>query len=232
MIRHEGPRSSRRRLPDRTILVAVINRALAVALVVAALSIVPGHPGSGHEITTLAGVDSGEAAGSATDDRGERDTILELVREHRRAIDEPSLRHLADTIYAESVDAAVDPLLIAAIVAKESSFDSAVVSHAGAVGLMQLRPFVARDVADRLELEWAGRQTLNSPTLNLRLGIHYYKALVERFEGDADKALTAYNRGPTRVRSELRAGTYSGSRYAREVLRLYRSLSSATRSRA
>lgn len=164
--------------------------------------------------------------------RQQRETILELVREHRRTTDDEWVRHLAETIFDESVDAEVDPLLIAAIVAKESSFKSRVVSRAGAVGLMQLRPFVAREVADQIEVEWSGRQTLNSPALNVRLGIHYYKDLVDRFEGDEDKALTAYNYGPTRVRSQLRAGTYAGSRYAREILELYRSLSSASRSQA
>lgn len=155
----------------------------------------------------------------------DRETILSIVREHRHQANEDWLNTLADVIYQESVEAAVDPLLVASIVAKESSFRSRVVSHAGAVGLMQLRPWVARDVAERFDLEWAGRETLHSPNLNIRLGILYYKELMKRFEGDATKALTAYNYGPTRVSRQLREGSYNASNYAKRVLELYGQLS-------
>ena len=154
-------------------------------------------------------------------DTADRATILAIVREHRHRAPEDWLNTLADVIYRESVEAAVDPLLVTSIVAKESSFRSRAVSHAGAVGLMQLRPWVARDVAQRSDLEWTGRETLHSPTLNVRLGILYYKELMERFEGDATMALTAYNYGPTRVRRQMSKGVYSGSSYADGILGLY-----------
>lgn len=155
----------------------------------------------------------------------DRETILSVVRQHRRQANEDWLHMLADAIYQESIEAAVDPLLVASIVAKESSFRTRAVSHAGAVGLMQLRPWVARDVAERSDLEWAGRETLHSPNLNVRLGILYYKELMERFEGDAIKALTAYNYGPTRVSRQVREGSYAASNYAKRVLELYDQLS-------
>jgi len=151
----------------------------------------------------------------------ERDTILSLVRQHRAAAS-PDFQHaIVDAIQLEALRAEVDPLLVASIVAKESSFRTRVVSHKGAVGLMQLRPFVARDVSKRADVNWAGVETLNSPQLNVRLGVSYYKELVDRFEGDVHKALTAYNYGPTRVARQLRQGTYRNSSYAREILDLY-----------
>ncbi len=150
----------------------------------------------------------------------EREMILAIVREYRRSTS-AQLETLADAIYEESVRAAVDPLLVASIVAKESSFRDSVVSPAGAVGLMQLRPAVADDLADRLDLEWSGPESLNSPSINVRLGILYYKELMDRFDGDAAKALTAYNFGPTFVSRQLREGTYAGSAYAAQVLSLY-----------
>ena len=64
---------------------------------------------------------------------------------------------------------------------------------------MQLRPFVAKDLAQRNSIEWHGRATLNSPETNVRLGILYYKELIDRFNGDERLALAAYNMGPTRV---------------------------------
>ena len=83
---------------------------------------------------------------------------------------------------------------------------------------------MAKDLASRREIEWNGIDTLNSPDLNLRLGIIYYKELIARFEGDTHKALTAYNQGPTRVSRQVRKGTYSGSEYADGILGLYETL--------
>lgn len=157
-----------------------------------------------------------------------RDTILALVQEHRRGMTDVRHRALADAIYLESLAANIDPLMVASIVARESSFKSGAVSHAGAVGLMQLRPFVARDVALRADVEWRGLDTLNDPEMNLRLGILYYKQLVERFDGDERKALTAYNFGPTRVSRSLQRGEYRGSSYADTIIELYDRISEGT----
>lgn len=151
----------------------------------------------------------------------EHEVILTIAREYRRSASPAWLETLADAIYEESVRAAVDPLLVASIVAMESSFRDTAVSPIGAVGLMQLRPAVADDLAERLDLEGCGPQALSSPSINVRLGILYYKELMERFEGDAAKALTAYNYGPTLVSHQIREGTYAGSAYAAQVLSLY-----------
>lgn len=151
----------------------------------------------------------------------ERERILEIVLLYHRAARSESLEALADAIYDESVRADVDPLLVASIVAKESSFRHTVVSRFGAVGLMQIRPAVAGELALRLKLDWSGPEALHTPSINVRLGIFYYKDLVDRFGGDRAIALTAYNYGPSRVRRQLREGTYAGSAYAAEILSLY-----------
>ncbi|NIM01923.1 MAG: transglycosylase SLT domain-containing protein [Acidobacteria bacterium] len=149
--------------------------------------------------------------------------VLDVVRQHRPTAAEGWHQTLATAIVEEAYAEEVDPLLVTAIVAKESSFKSRVVSHAGAVGLMQLRPWVAEDMALRTEVEWNGRETLHAPHLNVRLGVRYYKELIERF-GDQQIALTAYCFGPSRVSMQLRAGTFDGSRYARDILTHYRQL--------
>jgi soluble lytic murein transglycosylase-like protein len=151
-------------------------------------------------------------------------TIRSLARLHMAQAPKERLDALADAIFQESAAAGVDPLMVAAIVAKESSFRSGIVSRAGAVGLMQLRPFVAQDIAERTELEWQGTTTLHHPEKNLRLGIHYYTELVDRFDGDVHLALAAYNRGPTRVSRQVRSGMTITSRYADRILGLYRDL--------
>jgi soluble lytic murein transglycosylase-like protein len=154
----------------------------------------------------------------------ELQAIRSLARLHMSKAPDDRLDALADAIFQESSAAGVDPLMVAAIVAQESSFRSGVVSRAGAVGLMQLRPFVARDIAERAELEWQGLTTLHHPEKNLRLGIHYYSELVDRFEGDVHLALAAYNRGPTRISRQVRSGEEITSRYADRILGLYRDL--------
>jgi hypothetical protein len=152
---------------------------------------------------------------------GDRSTVISMVRRHRPTVNEDWCQTLADAIYDESIAASVDPLLVASIVAVESSFQSSVVSTMGAVGLMQLRPFVAEAVADRVSVEWKGAATLHEPHINVRLGVEYYRALLVRFDGDRHVALTAYNHGPTRVSGWIRAGTYDGSEYATRVLTTY-----------
>jgi soluble lytic murein transglycosylase len=159
----------------------------------------------------------------------DRDTILRVVRQHRRSASDAWCARLADAVYDESRRADVDPLLVAAIVARESSFHSRAVSHAGAVGLMQIRPFVAEDVAASHALDWVGVEMLHDPSINVRLGISYYKQLLARFDGNERMALTAYNVGPTRVSLAVRAGTFAENRYARDVLVLFERLA-ATRS--
>jgi soluble lytic murein transglycosylase len=150
-----------------------------------------------------------------------RDSVVSMVRRHRPTVNEDWCHTLADAIYDESIAASVDPLLVASIVAVESSFQSEVVSTMGAVGLMQLRPFVAEAVADRISVEWKGTATLHEPHMNVRLGVEYYRALLIRFDGDRRVALTAFNHGPTRVSRWIRAGTFGGSEYATRVLTTY-----------
>ncbi|NIM63949.1 MAG: transglycosylase SLT domain-containing protein, partial [Acidobacteria bacterium] len=98
------------------------------------------------------GLNSIDSATSPTEDwmraqaiaRAELDyeRVLEIVSRHRPTAADGWRRTLATAIVEEARAERIDPLLVAAIVAKESSFMARVVSHAGAVGLMQLRPWV------------------------------------------------------------------------------------------
>jgi soluble lytic murein transglycosylase len=168
---------------------------------------------------------------AVTRERVEREAILDLVQRHRRADEDCWQHHLTEVIYTESRAAGVDPLLVAAIVAAESSFRSRIESHAGAVGLMQVRPFVGQDVAERRGVAWRGVDTLHEPRLNVRLGASYYRELVSRFDGDERLALAAYHRGPTRLSRQIRRGSFEDSRYAGRVLELYGRLDAGRRQR-
>lgn len=84
----------------------------------------------------------------------------------------------------------LDGLLVAAVVATESSFNPHAVSAQGAVGLMQVMPATAKrfGVSDPLK-----------PSNNLEAGTRYLRFLLERYNGDLALALAAYNAGPAAV---------------------------------
>jgi soluble lytic murein transglycosylase-like protein len=90
----------------------------------------------------------------------------------------------------------IDKSLVYAIVRQESRFNPSVVSHAGAVGLMQLMPDSAAHAAgdDKLKTDPA---PLFDPAFNLRVGQDYVTWLMERGVGhDLLRTVAAYNGGP------------------------------------
>lgn len=91
----------------------------------------------------------------------------------------------------------LDPYLVAAVVYQESRFSPRAVSPVGAVGLMQLMPGTADEMARRQGLN--GPLNLATPDLNLRLGTSYLRTLLDRYEGDLVSSLAAYNGGPSNV---------------------------------
>lgn len=113
----------------------------------------------------------------------------------------------------------VDPLLVAAVIRVESKFDTHDVSHAGAVGLMQLMPDTAQWIALRLADSGAfvagyGQGTHNSqlavPAINIQLGSWYLQYLTKKFDGNRVAAIAAYNAGPKRVQQWLHNDTWNG----------------------
>jgi hypothetical protein len=111
-------------------------------------------------------------------------------------------RLLARTIVAESEGARIDPLLVLAVIAVESSYDPEALSERGATGLMQLR-----EPTLRRELERAGLEVdyPNDPVANVQAGVRYLRRLLDAF-GHEDVALMAYNAGPNRILGYMREG--------------------------
>lgn len=96
-----------------------------------------------------------------------------------------------DIINEYSEKHGVDPLLIKSIVRQESGFNSNAKSKAGAGGLMQLMPATAKEV---------GVNNVFDPKQNLEGGIKYFSKLLNRFDGDIQLALAAYNAGAGNVK--------------------------------
>jgi soluble lytic murein transglycosylase-like protein len=98
----------------------------------------------------------------------------------------------------------LDPLMVLAVIQVESRFDATAVSSQRAMGLMQLQPETARELAMSLGLAWTGDEQLFDPEINVLLGCAYLRRLSERF-GDVDAALAAYSSGPGMVEARLDA---------------------------
>ena len=84
----------------------------------------------------------------------------------------------------------LDPALVRSVIETESNWNSKAVSSKGALGLMQLVPGTARDL---------GVHNAFDPKQNLDAGVRYLHMLLQRYNGDLDKALAAYNAGPGAV---------------------------------
>lgn len=87
----------------------------------------------------------------------------------------------------------ISPVLLEALVWQESRWRAGARSPAGAIGLAQLMPGTARDLG----------VDPRDPNANLAGGARYLRQQLDRFNGDVERALAAYNAGPGRV---LRAG--------------------------
>ncbi|WP_223758968.1 transglycosylase SLT domain-containing protein [Myxococcus sp. RHSTA-1-4] len=93
----------------------------------------------------------------------------------------------------------VDPDLLQGLIREESRFNPRARSSTGALGLAQLMPATARQVADSLDLPPVGEAALLQPADNVRLGAAYLGQLVKHFGGNVAYAVAAYNAGPRAV---------------------------------
>jgi soluble lytic murein transglycosylase len=93
----------------------------------------------------------------------------------------------------------LDPDLLQGLIWQESRFNPRARSSSGALGLTQLMPGTAREVAASLKLPALGEQKLLEPAQNVRLGAAYLGQLLKRFGGNTAFAVAAYNAGPAAV---------------------------------
>lgn len=112
--------------------------------------------------------------------------------------------------YEAAVRAAADrhqvsPALLEALVWQESRWREGQTSRAGAQGLTQLMPGTARELG----------VDPNDPAAALEGGARYLRAQLNRFNGDVELALAAYNAGPRRVQ---RAGGVPAIRETRDYV--------------
>jgi soluble lytic murein transglycosylase-like protein len=118
-----------------------------------------------------------------------------------------------DLIYASSERYGVDPALVRAVVKAESNFNVAALSRKGAQGLMQLMPDTARlyNIVDAF-----------NPTENIEGGVQHLKLLLDKYRGDLQLTLAAYNAGIQAVEKYGGIPPYAETReYVKRVLNFH-----------
>ena len=106
----------------------------------------------------------------------------------------------------------IDEELIRAVIQVESGWKSDAVSSKGAKGFMRLMPRTA---------EMLGVEDAFDPEQNMEGGVKYLARLTDKYEGDVEKALAAYNAGPARVDDAGGPPFPETARYVKNVMALY-----------
>jgi len=111
---------------------------------------------------------------------------------------------VASAIVQYSEDNDVPIALVLAVARRESAFNPKIESHAGAKGIMQVMPATASDIAGEI-----GKRHYNlyNAKHNIQLGTYYLWKMTDRFHGDVELAIKAYNCGPSYV-EKIEAGIY------------------------
>lgn len=123
--------------------------------------------------------------------------LIKYYRVHPDRVDRSGLRSLYPRPYFDDVhEEAKDKIhtnLVMSLIRQESAFDPQAVSSARAKGLMQIIPKTAR------RLLRGGDRMLFDEKTNTQMGVKYLARLGDRFAGEVELALAAYNAGPSRV---------------------------------
>ncbi len=89
--------------------------------------------------------------------------------------------------------------LVLSLIRQESVFNGDAVSSAGAMGLMQLMPHVAKKTAKDMKLKYNQNKLLNDPHFNTKLGSSHIGLLLKKYDGSYILSIAAYNAGSKAV---------------------------------
>jgi len=146
--------------------------------------------------------------------------ITEYLRNENVTLKGKKLRTISEMVYKESTRYNLDYRLVLALIKIESNFRDDAVSEKGARGLLQVKPSVAKFIAEDVGIKWRGDETLDEPKENIRIGVHFFSKLIEDFQSTT-MALHAYHVGPTRLREILSEEKIPQKRYLNLVLDEY-----------
>lgn len=143
------------------------------------------------------------------------------IRYFNPSVDEPEARQIVSAILRESWDAHIDPRLVVAVVATESSFDRTARSSAGARGLGQLMPSTAEldNVSDVEDID----QNIHGTVLTLKGDLAHYAGYAQ--QDQYVRAIAAYNAGTGAVDRYGDVPPYDETvNYVYKVIELWRRL--------
>ncbi|WP_229739297.1 lytic transglycosylase domain-containing protein [Edaphobacter dinghuensis] len=111
-------------------------------------------------------------------------------------------------VVAESKKNGLDPYFVASLIRQESEFNAGAVSRANAYGLMQLLPSVGKSLARKQKIRHFTTSDLLNAKVNLELGTMNLRQVLDRFGGQKEYALAAYNAGDSPVRRWMSSNDY------------------------
>lgn len=101
-----------------------------------------------------------------------------------------------DIVIAAANEHKIDPLLLFSIIRQESLFDASIASTAGARGLMQITEDTGEYIVSNFNWpDHYAASDLDRPYVNIRLGAHYLKMWIDKYNGSIPAALSSYNAG-------------------------------------
>lgn len=149
--------------------------------------------------------------------------ILDIIENYQIGFTPEETHQITDVIYADCDRFGIDPFLVLSMILTESSFRRNQLSHKGAVGLMQIKPSIARAVAKKWNIEWPSDRGLRNPAFNVKIGIAYLFELIYKFR-EIKKAVIAYNLGETVTREYFLFKASPPQRYYEKVKRTYQKI--------
>ncbi len=127
-----------------------------------------------------------------------RDSYKSFILKHNPKLDPAKAENIVIYVSESSLENDVDPKLVLALMARESSFRADVVSPSGAIGLGQLKELTAKDM---------GIEDPYDPRENSRATVKYLSWLLKKSKGSEDIALASYKMGPGTVDNLISSGT-------------------------
>ena len=124
-----------------------------------------------------------------------------LTEEHLRAI---YPRPFYNEVSKWAKEYNLPEYIMYALIRSESFFRPLVISHAGAIGLSQLMPATAKDIARALKIS---DYDVTNPDTNIRFGSYYLSRMLKKFDGHLMPSMCSYNAGPIAVSRWLKKNT-------------------------
>jgi len=162
---------------------------------------------------------SGKAARSAAAEVSQfygRDSVQDAnakILQANSSAHQSSAEEIDQSIVMAAARHNVDPNLVRAVIKVESNFNSNAVSRKGAMGLMQLMPKTARELKVKNPFD---------PEQNADAGVRHLKYLLEKYNGDVNLTLAAYNAGEGAVRRSAGVPHIAETQdYVRRITHLY-----------